>query len=370
MAEILSWRTAPDLHDVVSRGVAALAAGECLIFPTDTGYAVGVAAKNPQAFERLRDWRSDLSAPTLSVREASEAVDWMPSLGACSQRLARRCWPGPLELVWDISADAEPFRSLPEPVREHLCQEQKVKFGCPSHEAIFHCLQRYGEPILYTDLEHNGEGIFDSEKLRELVGEREAVVIEDGVSRFKQMATVVAVRGEQWRIVREGIIPHDMLEKLAACLILFVCTGNTCRSPLAAALFRKLLCERLHCRAEELLTKGYWVESAGLAAVNGARATAEAQTVARELGTDLERHASQPISTDLVFYADYLIGMTNSHVQLMKELFPDAYAKPRLLAADQSDLPDPIGGDVEVYRECGRQILKHLQALISEVCPT
>src|SRR5207244_2128934 len=107
----------------------------------------------------------------------------------------------------------------------------------------------------------------------------------------------------------------------ACCLILFVCTGNTCRSPLAEVLCKKLLAEQLGCLPEELPRYGFIVLSAGLAALSGGEAAPEAIETARELGADLRGHSSRPLTSRLVAQADYLIAMTHSHLLALASQF-------------------------------------------------
>jgi protein-tyrosine-phosphatase len=147
--------------------------------------------------------------------------------------------------------------------------------------------------------------------------------------------------------------------------IVFVCTGNTCRSPLAAALCRRQLADRLGCAVEELPDRGFEVTSAGLAAVSGEPAAAEAVTVARELGAELTDHASRPATPDLIARADLIIAMTAGHLLVLEGLGGKA-GQVRLLCGD-SDLPDPIGGDLGVYQACAGAIWQHLQGLIEEL---
>jgi protein-tyrosine phosphatase len=147
----------------------------------------------------------------------------------------------------------------------------------------------------------------------------------------------------------------------------FVCTGNTCRSPLAEALCKKLLADQLGCTVEQLPEREFVVHSAGLAAIMGGGAAAEAVEVGRELGVDLTGHRSQPLSPELAEQADYLVAMTAGHLWSMAYQYPDLAGRCRLLNPDGDDLPDPIGCDQEVYRECARAISQHLQGLVAEI---
>jgi protein-tyrosine phosphatase len=160
-----------------------------------------------------------------------------------------------------------------------------------------------------------------------------------------------------------------MLKDLMLTLVLFVCTGNTCRSPMAEALCKKLLADRHACKPEELGQRGFLVYSAGLAAMMGMEASPEAVTVVRDLGGDLSGHHSQPLTADLLAQADHLFTMTQSHLRTLLAFCPEGATQPRLLASDGSDIADPIGGEPEVYRECAGQILRCLQDALPSIQP-
>jgi protein-tyrosine phosphatase len=180
---------------------------------------------------------------------------------------------------------------------------------------------------------------------------------------------VVQVEGNTWQVLREGVVSAAEVERLCPCLVVFVCTGNTCRSPLAEALCKKLLAERLGCAVEELPRRGFIVLSAGLAAMMGGGPAAEAVEVAHEMGADLTGHLSRPLTAKVVAQADYLVAMTQGHLLALADQFPGVGPRPRLLCADGTDLPDPIGGDQDVYRDCARQILQHVERFLAELQP-
>jgi protein-tyrosine phosphatase len=149
--------------------------------------------------------------------------------------------------------------------------------------------------------------------------------------------------------------------------IVFVCTGNTCRSPLAEVLCKKRLADALGCTPDELPARGYKVCSAGLAAYPGDTAALPAQDIAREYGMDLSGHISQPLQPDLAASAYRIICMTLGHLELLRAYYPALGCEPRLLSRDSLDLPDPVGQDARVYRDCAARIWSDLESLVREL---
>jgi glycine hydroxymethyltransferase len=139
--------------------------------------------------------------------------------------------------------------------------------------------------------------------------------------------------------------------------VLFVCTGNVCRSPMAEGLFRRLLAGRDDIR----------VQSAGVSAGRGMPASRHAVQALSVDGVELADFRSQPLSEELVGQATHIFVMTRDHKRLIELLFPEAAEKTYLLREFEPgapDVPDPIGLGRETYERC-RDILKRaLPALL------
>lgn len=143
--------------------------------------------------------------------------------------------------------------------------------------------------------------------------------------------------------------------------VLFVCAGNTCRSPLAAALLRRALGETVAIR----------VESAGVVAVPGSPATRHAIEVASGAELDLSAHRARRLDDPLLVASDLILTMDSYELEVIRQRVPAAAERTHLLTdfgrekATGEGIPDPFGGSLEAYEECLLRLGEH----ISRVAP-
>lgn len=144
-------------------------------------------------------------------------------------------------------------------------------------------------------------------------------------------------------------------------VIVFVCTGNTCRSPMAQGLLQSYLDEKGLTTIE--------VRTAGVMTIPGLLPTPEAVQVMDAAGIDIKKHRSAPLTPEMIRKADLILGMTPFHVQFALRLSDDARNRTFLLKEfTKSDLKnyqitDPMGATLEVYKRVFREIKLAIERL-------
>jgi protein-tyrosine-phosphatase len=144
--------------------------------------------------------------------------------------------------------------------------------------------------------------------------------------------------------------------------VLFVCTGNTCRSPMAAAIFNAMAEE------EKLEISAL---SAGVAAHEGLPASIGAISAMQDIGLDMSHHAAGAVNEWMIESADLVLCMQGSHARILKEQYPQHTAKVHTLLGyafgkDES-IADPFGGDSSEYEACAADIAGALRAVIEKI---
>jgi protein-tyrosine-phosphatase/tRNA A37 threonylcarbamoyladenosine synthetase subunit TsaC/SUA5/YrdC len=333
-----------------------------VVLPTESGYEAAALATNPEAVRQLAQFVEAEEPPAVALGNAHEAFDWLPHLRGAGVRLPRTFWPGPLTLVSAAGVKSGLARRLPESVRLFLIRDGSLAVRLPDSAWTGVLNRAVAGPLVIAPLSGWPTQVNEITE-----PERFDLIVDAGPSAFIKPPSVVRAWQRDIEVLREGALARADLLEASRCRIVFVCTGNTCRSPLAQALCGKLLADTLGCEPDQVSERGYCLQSAGLAAHAGNPATLEAATIATEHGADLSGHVSQPLTHELVAQADRIYAMTASHLYLLHSLRLPVGPTPQPLSPAGEDIEDPIGCPEEVYRVCAQQILDVLRQRLPEL---
>lgn len=354
--------------EAARRAREALAAGQLVLLPTETVYGIAARADDPAALERLRACKGRDAANPFSVHlglsEGERPSSRLPasSLPHTAARLVDAFWPGPLTLVVET----------PAPALAGIARDGLVGLRAPYQAFTTALLAELAFPIVMSSANLSGAPptVSVDEALASL-GDHAgalALAVDAGPTATAQShlaSSVLVLAPGRFELAREGLLELGELRRAAGLRLGFVCTGNTCRSPLAEA-FAQLELETALDAAPA--TFGFQAMSMGLAAGPGAPASPHSLAIAAEAGWPLDAHRAHQATLEDLLGLDRVYTMTSAH----RDHIVDALgAHPELppvetLHPTGRSIADPFGGDRGDYDVAAADIRDAIRLRVSE----
>ncbi len=312
--------------------------GGIVALPTETVYGLGALARDKAAVEKLYTIKQrDTSKPfTLVVGSVDQALNIFTTLPPYGYRLIERFWPGPLTMIFYDKKD------------------EKVGVRVPAHDILQRILSGLTDPIYLPSANVTGQQeAFSADDVESSFNEQIDMIVDGGVSRYCQPSTVLDITYHPFKILREGVITtREIVETFVKKRLVFVCTGNTCRSVLSEYLLKKYLFEY-----DPQLADRYEIISCGVAASEGRGASDSVLDILfheEEIGA--VDHSSCRLDRETLLSADLIFTMENSQKDYVLKLEPTVGARVFPLSkflpkSPEVDIQDPIGQPRQVYQK-------------------
>ncbi|MCX7834549.1 MAG: Sua5/YciO/YrdC/YwlC family protein [bacterium] len=352
------------------------------IIPMETVYVLIALSADHEARERLRKLRNDprinqnIRPLTTVVGSINHFLQLVTALPASAVKLFGYLFPGPITVIIPKG------ESTPQ---EYCNAQGKLLIRIPQHPLTLSLAKELQQPISIVRASvYPKDGPQQIQQVPEEWRNEIDFIWDGGKTPMGKHSTVIEWKQDHLLLRREGAYPTEELQRLCNNMgypltfgeeedltplkVLFVCTGNICRSPMA----EYLLQEKVNQQAIGKMI----VESAGTNPHPvGSYASPAAVAVMKEIGLDLSKHRSQPITPSLLRQADVILTMDDTHLDVVKNLLPSDTTKvvevlTRWKKENQEDMggiPDPWGLDISVYRNLRDLIRKEIDRIFPEL---
>ena len=322
--------------DKIAEAARIIRQGGLVIFPTETVYGIAADSNNPKAMERLNQVKRRTENKPYSILVAHRGIveNYSNYTNPVLYKLIDKYWPGPLTIVVPSKQEGETIgiRMPDSTIALRLVEESACTIAAPSAN-----LEGKKPPTNVMEALEDLDGLVD-------------LAIDGGPVEFGISSSIVDFTKEKPTVIREGVISQcDVDRTVNKKVVLFVCTGNSCRSVMAEYLLKAKLIGRDDVE----------VLSAGTSVYFKSGASQETISVLRERGINPAAHISKPLGRTMLRKADLIFAMTKSHRMQILDHVPYVEKRVYLLKEfcrqcgdNELDVPDPIGQSHAAYQDC------------------
>jgi L-threonylcarbamoyladenylate synthase len=354
----------------IKQAAQVIRSGGVIVYPTDTLYGFGIDLNNQLALEKLTLLKGRQAQKPLSVliNSQSQLEGLTGPLNSNETLCFTKLLPGKITILLP--------RRITAPI-DILNRYDRIGVRYPVSKICTLLINEIGFPISSTSVNLSGQANLKSaEDIRDVFGKRVDLILDAGPVKSTRGSTILDCSFFPPQLVRTGEVSANQIGRILGTqirplpnkfIILFICSGNICRSPMAEGILKRVLRKTKYKDRVE-------VKSAGTLKIENAHAAIESIEIAGQYDVPLAQHRSRALNRELLSEADLVFCMSMNHLNYINSHFPEFKDKVFLLKQwhekkklSNPSIADPIGHNLDFFKKTFNQIYIEIMRVLPEI---